>query len=391
MMDKLIRRRGHFIQCDIAGTPYLLPFGQNIADFSRGLRCNETSAFLWELLAEGRTFQELLQLCAAAYHVPADSLPELTADLRRFLEELDRRDMLESTVRPSPPPPGSGDQYLAIGGLVLRLCGYRELCHSAFAPFRLPAPQTPCQTVQIVCSPPRRHENGALLLRNEELVVIELPAYYVLLFPASPGVVEIHLQKDGALVTCFCRPETAGVEESLFHALRLPYLYLAQRRGMAAIHSASLLYRQRAWLFSGPSGTGKSTHTELWRRLYGVPLLNGDLNLIALRDGVPVVHGLPWCGTSGISTPETHVLGGVFLLRQAGENRVEPLPAHQRRLLTAQRFISPTWTAEQLLANLDVSAALEPRLLICRLLCTPDPAAAETARAAVDSYLDAAI
>ena len=104
-----------------------------------------------------------------------------------------------------------------------------------------------------------------------------------------------------------------------------------------------------------------------------------------------MVYGIPWCGTSGISTPETHALGGVFLLRQAGENRVEQLPAHQRRLLTAQRFISPTWTGEQLLANLDIAAALEPRLLICRLLCTPDPAAAAAARAAVDSYLDAAI
>ena len=37
-------------------------------------------------------------------------------------------------------------------------------------------------------------------------------------------------------------------------------------KGMFALHSASLLYLEKAWLFSGPSGMGKSTHTALWKK-----------------------------------------------------------------------------------------------------------------------------
>ncbi len=382
-MGERFRRCGYYTRCEIAGVPYLLPFGQKIADHGRGLRVNETSAFLWELLEEERTFEELLELFVREYKAEDGGVPELERDLRTFLDGLRRRGLLEPS---GAPPSGDGGRYLRIGGLVLRLCGLEEEgFHPAFRPFLLPEPETPQQTIWVRCEPPDRHVNGTLLLRNEELVVIEAPEYHVLLFPSSQSIREARLWKDGSAAVFYCRE---ALREELFHAVRMVYLYLAQRHGVFALHAASLLYRGRAWLFSGSSGTGKSTHTNLWKELFQVPLLNGDLNLLALRDGAPLVYGLPWCGTSQIFTPETHSLGGIILLKQARENAIEFPTPDQRRLLTMQRLISPFWTEGMFRENLRFVEELEPRILVCRLRCTPEPEAAWTARRAIDGYLE---
>lgn len=387
-MNQTFKRRSCYTRRDIAGTAYLLPFGQGIADHRRGMQLNGTSAFFWELLQEERTFDELLQLCAQQYQAAPDELPGLETDLRAFLDELRQRGLLEPSAPINVPPPGPGDHYLGIGGLVLRLCGTGAVLFPAFDAFRLSAPEPPHQTVYITRGAPPGHRSGPLLLRNRELAVMDLPGSYVLFFPSSQDILEVHLAKDASLAAIYLRPLTADPpSEDLFHAIRHCYLYLAQQHGILALHSASLLYRGKAWLFSGPSGTGKSTHTNLWNRLFQTPLLNGDLNLLALRDGVPLVYGLPWCGTSGISTPRTYPLGGIILLRQARENRVEFLPTDRRRLLAVQRLISPFWTQEQLHAALDVMDGLEPRCFICRLHCTPDPEAAWTARQAIDNFI----
>ena len=49
------------------------------------------------------------------------------------------------------------------------------------------------------------------------------------------------------------------ISEEIFFAIRTIFLYNASFKGMYAIHSASVLYKDKAWLFSGHSGAGKST------------------------------------------------------------------------------------------------------------------------------------
>ncbi len=179
--------------------------------------------------------------------------------------------------------------------------------------------------------------------------------------------------------------DTLTTAEVFYHGLRLVYLYHASMRGLFAIHSASILYEGKAWLFSGVSGTGKSTHTNLWQRLYGTPVLNGDLNLLDFEDDEPTVHGLPWCGTSGISTSASFPLGGIVLLQQDGCDYVEELAADAKALLSAQRFISPSWDREQLAAQLTFAEALSAKVPICRLHCTKEESAAVTMKAWIDA------
>ena len=156
--------------------------------------------------------------------------------------------------------------------------------------------------------------------------------------------------------------------------------------GMFIIHSASLLYNDKAWLFSGPSGMGKSTHTNLWKNLYQSSLLNGDLNMITLENNVLTVHGIPWCGTSQIHTTKSYPLGGIILLKQDATDFIESLTDAQKQTSVAQRFISPTWTQEMFLKNLNFAEMLCKQVPICRLHCTKNPHAAEVMKSYIDNY-----
>lgn len=467
-----MRRSKDFSLFTISDVPYLLPFGQGIADLKRGVQINDTGIFLWELLDRERTETEMLSLYADYYEVSDSQLPQLEADLRQFLHLLEHYGMLErsetvsesdaathadtvsdtdtalesaagihsnagsdhesSRTNLSPaavythrPIEMTGSvyaavchnmvrRYLSIGGLTILLCGPDKAFAQDFDAFEFfpalntaqpntdvkassPSDQTdaaandiiaPDQTVTVISHAPAQRPEGDVLLKNPELIIMENDLQYTFLFPMAPGICEAHLTKDGADARYYCCPPyTENFRQDLFHAIRLSFLYLAQLHDMVVLHSASLLYRGKAWLFSGHSGAGKSTHTNLWKDLYNIPLINGDLNLLAMENGHPMVHGLPWCGTSGIADTHSYPLGGVLLVKKASQNSAAALDDSHAQLLVAQRLISPSWTESLMQKNLRFVAELAPHILICRLYCTKTPEAAETGRQAVDDYL----
>lgn len=149
----------------------------------------------------------------------------------------------------------------------------------------------------------------------------------------------------------------------------------------------TLLYKEKAWLFSGHSGMGKSTHTNLWKELFGTPLLNGDLNLIGEENGQFFVYGIPWCGTSGICTTEKQRLGGIVLLgRDAKDNRFEIMTPAERVLRVMQRMISPSWTDELVSRSLAFAETLTDEIPVFHFLCMKNPSAAHKMRQRIDLW-----
>lgn len=382
-----MKRNDHYVLKELSGIPYLLPYGQTQADFERGSRLNETSAFLWNLLEQEHDRDELIAACAKNYGTTENELPSLVADIDQFLENLTARGYLkENSVDPS--PKSSLGKHVIAGNLTLKLVGAPEAFSENFDLFSCDETRAADQTIVLHPYSPSRHVIGELLLRNGELTIIDAESKYVLFFPNKAQIEEIHLSKDGTLADIYCYPPyTDTFRDELFHAIRFLFLYLAQRHHMAVLHSASFLYQDKAWLFSAPSGTGKSTHTNLWHEMLGVTLLNGDLNVLALENGQPTIHGLPWCGTSGISDTASHPLGGIILLKQAKEDHVEELSEDTKRLLVLQRLISPTWTPQMLSANLDLVDELADQIYIARLHCTKNFSAVDVMKKGIDSYL----
>ncbi len=181
--------------------------------------------------------------------------------------------------------------------------------------------------------------------------------------------------------------DTASVEEQEYICCGAAFCRELIGHERFFLHASAVVYEDAAYLFSAPSGTGKSTHAKLWQELYDAPPLNGDLNLIGIADGKPVVYGLPWCGTSGIFTTETYPLGGVIFLRQDKMNTVQALTPDTCALMLSQRIISPTWTKEMLLSVLTFCEQATPLITCFELRCTPQAEAASVCRAAIDAAL----
>lgn len=385
-----MRQNVNYMLHELNGIPYLLPFGQGVADLRRGVRLNETGAYVWKLLAEETSEEEIIKLCASRFQADNDELLLLKEDILHFLNQLRLMNILEENTAFS--PPATTDLYLTIGRLTLALAGPKEYFSSDFSPFaeKYSAANTIDQRIELRPHPPTSHPLGRVLLRSGQLIVLENDDGYILIFPAAASPLEARLSPNGSNVLFFAAGEPTEVfVKDIFHAIRLCFLFLAQRKGLFTLHSASLLYRNHVWLFSGHSGAGKSTHTNLWKDLLQVPLINGDLNLLDLPAAhAPAVHGLPWCGTSGISTPGSWPLGGIIFLRKAPENTINQLPDEDKQLLIAQHLISPVWTKEQAVLNLDAAGAMCSRIFICRLCCTKDSMAVETVRTVMDRWLD---
>ncbi len=103
------------------------------------------------------------------------------------------------------------------------------------------------------------------------------------------------------------------------------YEQLALFKGLM-LHSSCVEYKGKAYLFSAPSGTGKSTHTHLWLKyLDGCRIINDDKPAIRIIDGVAYAFGTPWSGKTDENINEGVPIGGVCFLGR-GENKIKRVP-----------------------------------------------------------------
>ena len=378
-------QRGYTLQ-KIKGVSHLLPYGQQMADQKKGMILNETGTFLWNVIqhTEGSDPETLAEMLARLYGLGEEAFPEVLNDVNDFLSQMTALGMITESLKPIS---HACTASMKIAGLSINFYGPVQLLGDRFADFYVNHPaDEPDQEIEFITRSPASHNYGQVLLRNSDMTIFENSDRYVVLFPQMSNIHEVHMTLDGSYVRFYCsNAVTDQTTENLFHALRLFFLFLAQRKGLFAIHSASILYREKAWLFSGHSGMGKSTHTGLWHQLLGTPFLNGDLNLLGIHENRIMVYGIPWCGTSGIYTTRNYELGGIVLLgRDPARDYLEELSPSDQILRVMQRMISPAWKEGQLTKNLFFAEEIADRVPILHLFCTKNQSAVKVIREEID-------
>ena len=142
------------------------------------------------------------------------------------------------------------------------------------------------------------------------------------------------------------------------------------------LHSSAVVYEDKAYLFSAPSGTGKSTHTGLWLKEFkGAEILNDDKPAIRiLEDGI-YVYGTPWSGKTDLSLNRKVKLQGIAFLERGEENKISPMPSMKALENLLNQTVRP---GERSLAGLllDHLSALITRVPIYQFSCNMDPEAA---------------
>ena len=129
-------------------------------------------------------------------------------------------------------------------------------------------------------------------------------------------------------------------------------------RNRILMHCAVLEYDGKAYAFLGRSGTGKSTHTRLWKKYLQTPtMVNGDKPIIEYRDGIFIAHGTPWRGKEAWGRKTSAPLCGLCFLEQAKENTIRKLtPAEVSSRLFTQILLPSD--EENTVATLDLADKL---------------------------------
>lgn len=149
--------------------------------------------------------------------------------------------------------------------------------------------------------------------------------------------------------------------------------------GAIAIHSSVVVKDDMAVLCLGESGTGKSTHTRLWREnIEGAHLLNDDSPIIRMVDGVPTVFGSAWSGKTPCFRNLSYPIKGFIRLSQAPYNAIKQLPV-LNAIGALLPSCPPAFAYDNTLqdAVCDTLSEMISTAPVYHLECLPDSAAAE--------------
>ena len=143
------------------------------------------------------------------------------------------------------------------------------------------------------------------------------------------------------------------------------------------LHSSAIELDGEAYLFSGPSGMGKSTHTRLWQKEFpSARVFNDDKPALRKIDGVWYAYGTPWCGKDGININMKVPVKGICFLRQGEENKIRRLTMIE----AAAAIISQTNRRFASVEGLGMMTDLVDRLVrdipVYELVNRPEPEAA---------------
>ena len=155
-------------------------------------------------------------------------------------------------------------------------------------------------------------------------------------------------------------------------------------QGVLMTHGSTVAVDGRAYLFTAKCGTGKSTHTRLWRQVFGdrAAIVNDDKPFLNLTDNGILACGSPWSGKHGLDTNIIVPLQGICILERGKENRIARiLPEEALPMLLHQTHCPLA------LQNREPFVALVLQLAqtvpLWRMECNMDPQAADISHKAM--------
>lgn len=134
------------------------------------------------------------------------------------------------------------------------------------------------------------------------------------------------------------------------------------------------------YLFTAKSGTGKSTHTKLWRELFGsrAVMINDDKPLLKMTDSGIVAYGTPWDGKHHLSTNTAVPLKAICVLERSEINHIELIDKRNVFSLLCQQSFRPN-AQEGMIKSLYLIERLSHGVELYRLGCNMEIEAAQVA------------
>ena len=213
------------------------------------------------------------------------------------------------------------------------------------------------------------------------LYEVTIEAYREYLTEDSPvfslTVTDRELKKEEDLLAGRLRMTPSALEKQWIYRQvgeRLPEF------GALLVHGSAVAVDGNAYLFTAPSGTGKSTHARLWRQYLGdrAVMINDDKPLLKFEKDSVLVCGSPWSGKHRLGTNMTAPLKGICLLSRDAHNSIATASIEQDFPALLQQFYRPE-DAQRTAQTLTLIDRLLQTVPLYRLRCNMDLDAAQIA------------
>lgn len=151
------------------------------------------------------------------------------------------------------------------------------------------------------------------------------------------------------------------------------------------VHGSTVAVDGKGYLFTAKCGTGKSTHTRLWREVFGTraSMVNDDKPFLRLDREQVLSCGAPWSGKHGLDTNITVPLQGICILERGGENRIRRIQPEEALPMLLHQSYCPQ-DPEKKDAFFALVEELARRVPLWKMECTVDPEAAKVAWEAME-------
>ena len=134
------------------------------------------------------------------------------------------------------------------------------------------------------------------------------------------------------------------------------------------------------YLFTAKSGTGKSTHTRLWREYFGkrAVMVNDDKPMLKVTGNGVIAYGTPYNGKHRLGTNIDVPLKAICILTRGEENSIVRIDKSEAYPMLVQQVYRPQ-NSMQLMKTLDLVDTMAESVKLYKLVCNMEIEAAKIA------------
>ena len=145
-------------------------------------------------------------------------------------------------------------------------------------------------------------------------------------------------------------------------------------------HGSTIAVDNEAYLFTAKSGTGKSTHTRLWREMLGEKaiMVNDDKPFLKITEDGVIACGSPWNGKHRLGNNIQVPLKAICILERGEENSIQEITPKEALMMLIQQSSRPE-DPKKMGKYLDLIDRLAQNVKLYKMRCTISPEAAKLA------------
>lgn len=145
-------------------------------------------------------------------------------------------------------------------------------------------------------------------------------------------------------------------------------------------HGSVIAVDGQGYLFTAKSGSGKSTHTRLWREYLGdkAVMVNDDKPMLKITDSGVIAYGTPYNGKHRLGCNMSVPLKAICILTRGEKNSIVRIDKAEAYAMLLQQVYRPQYPL-QMAKTLKLVDRLAANTELYKLACNMDIEAAEVA------------